>query len=77
MDFTAERKCIHELANHLTIIQGAVRKVLKTIDEQKLNLSEEHDRLIKADDYLKKGIDCLKTLRSEIQEKMDHLPDQP
>lgn len=70
MDFTSEREHIHELANHLTIIQGAVRKVLRNIDDKKLNLTEEKDRLSKADDYLKKSIETLKQLRSDLQEKI-------
>jgi hypothetical protein len=71
MDFSAERRHIHELANHLTIIQGAVKKVLRNMDEKKLALPEEKERLLKADDYLKRSIDSLKELRSDILEKIE------
>lgn len=70
MDFTTERKCIHELSNQLTIIQGAVRKVLRNIDDKQLGLPEEQERLLKADDYLKQGIETLRTLRAEIMGKI-------
>ena len=35
MKYSQERRHIHELANHLTIIQGAVKKVIRNIDEKK------------------------------------------
>ncbi len=71
MKFSQERKHIHELANHLTIIQGAVKKVLRNIEEKKLALPEEKERLIKADDYLKKSIESLRDLRATIHEKIE------
>lgn len=70
MKFTEERRHIHELANHLTIIQGAVKKVLRNLEEKKLDLPEERDRLTKADDYLKKSIDSLRELRASIHQKI-------
>jgi len=70
VDFTDERKHIHELANHLTIIQGAVKKVLRNIDEKKLALPEEQDRLMKADDYIKRSIEALRGLRAGLHEKI-------
>ncbi|MFP5457952.1 MAG: hypothetical protein ACLGG7_04405 [Bacteriovoracia bacterium] len=71
LDFSVERKHIHELANHLTIIQGAVRKVLRNLDEKKLGLPEEKERLLKADDYLKKSIESLRELRTQIIDKIN------
>ena len=71
MDFTAERKNVHDLANHLTIIQGAVKKVLRNIEEKKLSLPEEEERLQKADQYLKKSIEALRELRASIHDKID------
>lgn len=38
MNFSSEREYLHELANHLTIIQGAVKKVLRNIDEKQMVL---------------------------------------
>ena len=70
MDFSKERKHIHELANHLTIIQGAVKKVLRNFEEKKLPLVEERERLQKADDYLKKSIEALRDLRAQVHEKI-------
>jgi hypothetical protein len=71
MRFSEERRHIHELANHLTIIQGAVKKVLRNLDEKKLGLPEEKERLTKADDYLKKSIDSLRELRASIHQKIE------
>lgn len=70
MDFAPEREHIHELANHLTIIQGAVKKVIRSIDEKKLDMSDEKDRLVKADDYLKKSVLALRSLREELEVKI-------
>jgi len=77
MDFTNERKNIHELANHLTIIQGAVKKVLKNIEDKALDLPEEKERLQKADDYIRRGIESLKALRSGLHEKIDQYQESP
>lgn len=71
IDYSHERKHIHELANHLTIIQGAVKKVLRNIDEKKLDVPEEKERLAKADDYLKKSIDSLRELRTYVHAKIE------
>ncbi|MBY0515952.1 MAG: hypothetical protein K2P81_03515 [Bacteriovoracaceae bacterium] len=69
MDFSKERKNIHDLANHLTIIQGAVKKAIKTLESKKL-LPEESERLIKADEYLKQSNIALRELREEIIKKI-------
>jgi len=71
MNFSQERKHIHELANHLTVIQGAVKKVLRNLEEKKVVLPEETERLLKADDYLKRSIESLRELRVSIHEKID------
>ena len=71
MKYSEERRHIHELANHLTIIQGAVKKVLRNLEEKKLSLPEEKERLTKADDYLKKSIESLRELRATIHEKIE------
>ena len=71
MNFSEERRHIHELANHLTIIQGAVKKVLRNLEEKKLALPEEEERLAKADEYLKKSIESLRDLRASIHQKIN------
>ena len=73
MDFTNERKCIHDMANHLTIIQGVVRKTMKELVAARV-LPAEIDRLAKADDYLKQSIAALKELRQTIIEKSEASP---
>ena len=71
MNFTEERKHVHELANHLTIIQGAVSKVLRNMDEKKLDMPEEQERLTKANEYLRKSIEALRALRAGIHQKIE------
>jgi len=71
IDYGHERRHIHELANHLTIIQGAVKKVLRNFEEKKLDLPEEKERLAKADDYLKKSIESLRDLRTQVHAKIE------
>lgn len=75
MDFTSERKNVHELANHLTVAQGAVRKVLRNLHDKQLEQSEEYQRLQKADDVLKKGIENLQHLREALVQKTEQLKD--
>jgi len=70
-DFTEERRLIHELANHLTIVQGAVAKALRTLQENPAGMAAERERLQKAEDYVRKSIQALKDLRSEVQVKIN------
>lgn len=77
MDFTVERKCIHDLANHLSIVQGAVKKVLRNFEEKGIELPEEAEKLTKADDYIKRSIESLKLMRAELQEKISSSDDAP
>ncbi len=73
MDFTLERKQVHELANHLTIVQGAVKAVLKSLDQKKGQFDDEKARLEKANDYIKKSIESLRELRAHIHAKSEEL----
>lgn len=70
MNFTVERKHIHDLANHLTIIQGAVRKVKRDLEHDAAH-GEHIQRLEKADDYLKQSMEALRDLRQAIIEKVE------
>lgn len=68
MDFTIERKQVHEISNHLTIVHGAVKKVLKELEKAQL-LESEQERLKKADEYLKLSTKAIQLLRQELIEK--------
>ena len=72
MNYDVERKHIHDISNHLTIIHGAVKKVLKELRKAELLLSEQ-ERLEKADNYLKKTSQAFLLLRTEIHEKIKAL----
>ncbi len=69
MDFSIERKQVHEISNHLTVVHGAVKKVLKELEKANQLVSEQ-ERLRKADDYLKKTTQAIQLLRTEIHEKI-------
>jgi hypothetical protein len=68
--FELERKSIHELANHMTIIHGSVKKVLKDLQSDQTQ-KDSVERLQKADEYLKKSLVSLRELRTAIHEKME------
>jgi hypothetical protein len=68
MDFTIERKQVHEISNHLTIIHGAVKKVLKELEKAEV-LESEQERLKKADEYLKLTTQAIQVLRDELLHK--------
>jgi hypothetical protein len=71
-DYAEERRLIHEMANHLTIIQGAVVKALRTLHENPAGMDGERERLQKAEDYVKKSIQTLNELRAQLQSKTNH-----
>lgn len=72
MNYDVEIKQIHEISNHLTIVHGAVKKVLKELKKSE-SLVMEQERLEKADEYLKKTSQSLLLLRSEVHEKIKAL----
>jgi hypothetical protein len=69
--FELERKAVHELANHMTIIHGSVKKVLKDLQGDQTQ-KDSVERLQKADEYLKKSLVSLRELRAAIHEKMEN-----
>ncbi len=71
MDFTIERNYIHGIANHLTIIQGSVKKNIRTLQERDILTDEERDRFEKIEKYVQQSIDDLRKLRSEIITKSE------
>jgi hypothetical protein len=70
MDFSKERKLIHAMSNHLTIIHGAVKKALKELEKENV-LPQERERLAKADENLKLCNSSLKELREVVLTKIN------
>jgi hypothetical protein len=67
MDSDLQRKYLHDMANALAIIEGSVNRALKLLSNNHPQLTEEIDRLKKADDYCKKTIHTLRELRDHLQ----------
>ncbi len=72
MNFDEERKYIHELANSLSIVEGSVARVLSLLVKNNPSLEDEINRLKKADEYTKKSITALRSLREHVAKQMAH-----
>ena len=66
MNFDEERKYIHELANSLSIVEGSVARVLSLLVKNNPSLEDEINRLKKADEYTKKSITAIRSLRAHV-----------
>lgn len=70
MEFDAERKYIHDLANSLSIVEASVARVLTLLNRNHPELTDELHRLGKADEYSKKSINTLIEFREHIHNKI-------
>ena len=66
MNFDEQRKYIHELANSLSIVEGSVARVLSLLVKNNPSLEDEINRLKKADEYTKKSITAIRSLRAHV-----------
>jgi hypothetical protein len=66
MNFDEHRKYIHELANSLSIVEGSVARALGLLVKNHPDLEDEINRLKKADEYTKKSITALRSLREHV-----------
>lgn len=66
MKFDEERKHIHDLANSLSIVEASVSRVLTLFKKNHPEMVDEIKRLQKADEYSKKSIDSLRSLREHV-----------
>ena len=64
------RKYIHDLANTFSIIDASVSRALTMISRNHPELNEEITRLRKADEYVKKSIHTLRSLREHIHNQV-------
>jgi hypothetical protein len=66
MKLDDQRKHIHDMANSISIVEASVARVLKLLTKDHPELEDEIARLKKADEYSKKCIDSLRSLREIV-----------
>ena len=71
MNLDQTRKHIHDLANTFSIIDASVHKTLKLLNQNHPDLKEEIQRLEMANDYIKKSIQTLRDLRTEVHNQLN------
>lgn len=60
------RKHIHDMANSFSIIDASITRALTLLTRNHPELADEIQRIRKADEYVKKSIHTLKSLREHI-----------
>ena len=70
MSHDLTRKHIHDLANTFSIIDASVVRALTLLTRNNPQLEDEILRLKKADEYVKKSIDILKTFRQDVHNQI-------
>lgn len=70
MSHDITRKHIHDLANTFSIIDASVVRALTLLTRNNPQLEDEIQRLKKADEYIKKSIDILKSFRQAVHEQI-------
>lgn len=66
MGYDETRKHIHDLANSFSIIDASLNRALALLSRNHPQLSDEIQRIRKADEYVKKSIHTLKQLREHV-----------
>jgi hypothetical protein len=65
------RKYIHDLANSFSIIDASLSRALTLLTRNHPQLSDEIQRLRKADEYVKKSVHTLKQFREHIHSQIN------
>lgn len=73
MNFDEQRKYIHDLANTLSIVEASVSRVLTLLKKNHPEMTDEINRLTKADEYSKKSIASLRGLREHVHNQIKEL----
>ena len=71
MNFDETRKHIHDLANTFSIIDASVSRALTTLSRNHPELTDEITRLKKADEYIKKSVHTLRSLREHVHSQIN------
>jgi hypothetical protein len=64
------RKYIHDLANSFSIIDASLSRALALLAKNNPNLTDEIQRLKKADEYVKKSVTTLRELRQHVHNQI-------
>jgi len=67
MSIEEQRKCMHDLANSLSVLEGLVLVTTRSLKKDNPQLVNEIEKLTKSLDYSKKAIDSLQKLRELIK----------
>lgn len=73
MKFDEQRKYIHDMANSLSIVEASISRVLTLLSRNHPELTDEIQRLKKADEYSKKTITALRSLREHVHSQIKEL----
>ena len=66
MSYDETRKYIHDLANSFSIIDASVSRAITLISRNNPSAEDELARLKKADEYIKKSINTLRSFREHV-----------
>ncbi len=69
--YDEQRKYIHDLANHFSIIDASVTRALQLLTRNHPELADEIARIRKADEYVKKSIHTLKAFREHVHSQIN------
>lgn len=64
------RKYIHDLANSFSIIDASISRALTLLGKNSPQLTDEIQRLKKADEYVKKSVQTLRELRQHVHDQI-------
>lgn len=64
------RKYIHDLANSFSIIDASVSRAMTLLSRNNPELTDELQRLKKADEYIKKSIHTLREFRQHVHNQI-------
>lgn len=70
MSHDETRKYIHDLANSFSIIDASVSRALTLLTKNNPELTDEIQRLKKADEYVKKSVQTLRDLRQHVHNQI-------
>lgn len=71
MQLDQHRKYIHDMANSLSIVEASISRVLTLLSRNHPELTDEIQRLKKADEYAQKSIVTLREFREHIHSQIN------
>jgi len=71
MELDKHRKYIHDMANSLSIVEASISRVMKLISRNHPELTDEIQKLKKADEYAQKSIVTLREFREHVHNQIN------